>query len=32
MTMIKLIALDIDDTLLNSEGEILVSTKVQKLL
>ena len=30
--MIKLIALDIDDTLLNSEGEILVSTKVQKLL
>lgn len=26
--MIKLIALDIDDTLLNSEGKILVSTKV----
>lgn len=28
MTMIKLIALDIDDTLLNSEGKILVSTKI----
>ena len=26
--MIKLIALDIDDTLLNSEGKILVSTKI----
>lgn len=26
--MIKLIALDIDDTLLNSERKILVSTKI----